>query len=310
MDSGTGSRHVGKHLLGPHVVGQRVVVRRVLRGEFGPSGGPAMTDVLGVCTTWGPDSCVVESDAGPVTIALADIVSGKPVPPRPSVRHRVSPRDAQLHGASMWAGVETRELGDWMLRSAPGVEARRANSVLAMGEPDRPWAEAVAAVLAFYRQRQRPALACVEAESAVERALTAEGWVPHRPGASNTLFQIASLATARRALRGRLAPDLPEPDVEPAEPGRRATLRIGDRARAQGAIEADWLGIHALEVEPAHRRQGLALALLDGLLEWGAEHGATTAYLQVYADNAPALSLYESLGFATHHAYRYLAAPS
>jgi len=318
MDSGTGSRHVGRHLLGPHVVGQRVVVRRVLRGEVGPSGGPALTDVLGVCTTWGPDSCVIESDAGPVTIALADIVSGKPVPPRPSVRHRVSPRDAQLHGTSMWAGIETRELGDWVLRSAPAVEARRANSVLAMGEPDRPWAEAVAAVLAFYRERQQPALACVEAESAVERALAAEGWSPHRPGTSNTLFQIASLATARRALRGRLAPDLPgldaepslETDVEPAEQGRRATLRIGDRARAQGAIEADWLGIHALEVEPAHRRQGLALALLDGLLEWGAEQGATTAYLQVYGDNQPALALYGSLGFRTHHAYGYLLAPS
>ena len=40
------------HGLGPHVVGQRVVVRRVVRGETGPSGGPAMTDVLGICTSW------------------------------------------------------------------------------------------------------------------------------------------------------------------------------------------------------------------------------------------------------------------
>ena len=91
MDSGTHSRHVGNHLLGPHVVGQRVVVRRVLRGETGPSGGPAMTDVLGVCTAWGDGRCVVAPETGPpVEIAIADIVSGKPVPPRPSVRHRVS----------------------------------------------------------------------------------------------------------------------------------------------------------------------------------------------------------------------------
>ena len=35
--------------LGPHVVGERVVVRRLLRGETGPTGGPAFTDLLGTC---------------------------------------------------------------------------------------------------------------------------------------------------------------------------------------------------------------------------------------------------------------------
>ena len=86
---------MGRHLLGPHVVGQRVVVRHVVRGETGPTGGPAMNDVLGVCRVVGagPDGVVVIDRTGaPVEIAIADIVSGKPVPPRPSVRHRDSPR--------------------------------------------------------------------------------------------------------------------------------------------------------------------------------------------------------------------------
>jgi len=91
------------HRLGPHVVGMRVVVRRVLPGETGPSGGPAMTDVLGVCTSWGHGECVVVPESGePVTIRLADIVSGKPVPPRASVRHRVSPLQAQLRALALW----------------------------------------------------------------------------------------------------------------------------------------------------------------------------------------------------------------
>src|SRR5262245_29980601 len=117
----------------------RVVVRRLVRGETGPSGGPAMTDILGICTAWGDGRCVIAAESGdPVEIPLADIVSGKPVPPRPSVRHRVSSYAAELHVVSLWPDVETRPLGGWLLRAAPPYEGRmrrRANSVLAMGDP-------------------------------------------------------------------------------------------------------------------------------------------------------------------------------
>src|SRR5215210_4022611 len=89
--------------LGPHVVGTRVVVRRLLRGETGPSGGPAMSDVLGVCLSWGEGFCVLSPTSGgtPVHIAIADIVSGKPVPPRPSPRLRVGPREAQTRSFAL-----------------------------------------------------------------------------------------------------------------------------------------------------------------------------------------------------------------
>ncbi len=45
---------------------------------------------------------------------------------------------------------------------------------------------------------------------------------------------------------------------------------------------------------------------MDALLEWGAEQGARTAYLQVLADNEPAMRLYERLGFNEHHRYHYI----
>ena len=77
------------HRLGPHVVGARVVVRRRLPGETGPSGGPAMTDVVGTCLRWSDAECVVQPETGPaVTIPLRLIVSGKPVPPRALRRRR------------------------------------------------------------------------------------------------------------------------------------------------------------------------------------------------------------------------------
>ena len=185
------------HRLGPHVVGQRVVVRRVLPGETGPSGGPAMTDLLGVCTSWGDGVCVIAPEEGePVTIRLADIVSGKPVPPRPSVRHRVSPLRAQLHGLNLFPDLVTEPLGDWLLRSSPTATARRANSVLAFvpaGVED-----AYERVVAHY---DRP-IAAVLPDSAEDELFRSHGWVPESHDA-DTLFQIASVARVRRALRGR-----------------------------------------------------------------------------------------------------------
>lgn len=55
-------------------------------GETGPTGGPAFTDVLGICTAWGPSVAIVEARTGPVEIPIDLIVSGKPVPPRPPSR--------------------------------------------------------------------------------------------------------------------------------------------------------------------------------------------------------------------------------
>lgn len=70
-------------------VGRRVVVRRRLPGERGPSGGPALTDVIGVLEAWEEDYVVVRrKDDTTVRIALAEIVAGKTVPPPPPPRHR------------------------------------------------------------------------------------------------------------------------------------------------------------------------------------------------------------------------------
>jgi hypothetical protein len=46
-----------------------------------------MSDVLGTCEAWGDGRCLVRREDGTaVEIPIADIVSGKPVPPRPPRR--------------------------------------------------------------------------------------------------------------------------------------------------------------------------------------------------------------------------------
>jgi N-acetylglutamate synthase len=286
-----------EHRLGPHVVGQRVVVRRLVRGETGPTGGPALTDVLGVCTAWGATCVVVPEDGPPVHIPVTDIVAGKPVPPRPSVRHRLSPAEAQLRAMTLWPDLETRPLGDWLLRHSPTSTARRANSVLAMGPSGV--VDDYDQVVAFYQRRASRPIAAVVPDSDEDALFRSHGWELESDDA-DTVFQIAGVARARRGL---VVPD----DAVLEERGRVATVRLGDRASGVAAYDSDWVGLRTIEVAPGHRRQGLGLAVVAALLEWGAEQGATTAYLQVIGDNEPALALYARLGFTTHHTYRYLA---
>lgn len=274
-----------------------------MRGETGPTGGPAFTDLLGICTEWGEGWCVVAPESGaPVRIPLADIVSGKPVPPRPSVRHRVSVREAELRTAALFPGLETAYVGEWQLRAQPRPGAavrRRANSCLAMGDPGAPFDEAVAAVRAFYAARDRSPLVNVEADSETEAAFRSHGW---RPVPGDAHFLLASVARTRRLLPRSFAV-APARSVE----GDRVCVTVAGRAEGQAAVDGDWVGLFGLTVEPAYRRQGLATAVLAELLAWAAEQGARTAWLHVETGNDAAIALYEGLGFETHHTYRYLA---
>ena len=52
-------------------------------------------------------------------------------------------------------------------------------------------------------------------------------------------------------------------------------------------------------VDPDHRRQGTALALMRGLLAESRRKGLRFLSLEVRAGNAPAIALYASLGFET-----------
>lgn len=272
-----------------------------------------MTDVLGVCTAWADGVCVVAPSSGgpPVTIRIADIVSGKPVPPRPSPRLRVTPREAQVRAFALFPDLVVTPVpgpSGWLLRSSATATARRANSVLAFPTTssesealgrDSYDVATVTEVEASYRAIGKPAVAAVLAESEERTFLAGLGWVPESSDA-DTQFQLASVATARRALRGgdtdRVVVTVEDGVASASVPGAQGFAAYAD----------DWVGFRGIEVAPEHRRQGLARTVMAALLQWGAERGATTAYLQVLGHNAPALALYDGMGFTTHHTYAYL----
>jgi GNAT superfamily N-acetyltransferase len=303
IKSGQGSAQAAG--LGPHVVGQRVVVRRLLPGETGPSGGPAMTDLLGICESWADGIATVRAEDGTlVEIRIEDIVSGKLVPPRRSVRSRISSREAESHAAVLWPGVEREALGDWELRSVAVPDGRllkRTNSCLAIGDPGTAVGDATETVNAWYARRDRPAFVQVEVGSDVESALLASGWQPVTGG--EAAFWMGSVSRALRLSSDVVA------NGDVSVDGPRLVVRA-DGAEVHGGIDGDWIGVHGLHVIEERRRQGLGTAVLRTLLDAAAERGALTVWLHVETDNEPAQRLYESLGLSEHHRCRYLRTPS
>jgi ribosomal protein S18 acetylase RimI-like enzyme len=71
--------------------------------------------------------------------------------------------------------------------------------------------------------------------------------------------------------------------------------------------EGDFVGLFDLVVERNARRQGHGTELVQQLIGWGIDRGATRAYLQVQGDNFRASNLYQKLGFDSAYQYWYRA---
>jgi GNAT superfamily N-acetyltransferase len=96
-------------------------------------------------------------------------------------------------------------------------------------------------------------------------------------------------------------------------PGPKTYLfgRAGDAPAACAFVACDRevAMLHALEVSPPFRRQGLGMALARAAVAWAADQGARTCALAVAVANAPARSAYDRLGMTQVAAYHYRLAP-
>ncbi|MCX4805545.1 GNAT family N-acetyltransferase [Streptomyces sp. NBC_01214] len=314
----------------PADVGKRVSVRRV---EAVVSGSPEFTDTVGVLTSWDQGVLLItKKDGQSVRISESSLVAGKIVPPAPARRRGPAASFEELSRvtARAWQPLESEQLGGWTLRAAAGF-TRRANSVLPLGDPGMPLDDALARVTSWYAERSLPAYVQVATGAAgTQEMLGAElerrGWASEvsaevRIGA---LAPVADVdAPAAGDLRLTRVPDeewlgrygkVSDPDL-----ARRmlvegpsvwfATLP-GGRAIGRCVVDGRWAGFAAVTVDPAHRREGLATAVMAALARRALEEGASAAWLQVETDNPGARALYDGLGFATHHAYHHYRAAS
>ena len=66
---------------------------------------------------------------------------------------------------------------------------------------------------------------------------------------------------------------------------------------ALGRVVEDELEVLSVACDPSHQRQGRGRTVLETMFKVSIVRGAKWAFLEVAADNIPALQLYKSLGF-------------
>jgi N-acetylglutamate synthase len=315
--------------------GLRAVVRH--RIEHG------VTDALGDLVAMDAHTVSIRTRGGLVVIDRATVVAAKEVPPKPSRRGAphlaISMHDLERIMVEGWPPLERAELGGWLLRAAAGFTGR-ANSVLPLGNPGVSLSEAVARCESWYDERGLRPLFCLFGpegfavnEDPLGRELLGRSYEPF----NSTVV----LTTATRALSPELphttgarvllesAPSQPWwdafahhrwPDHTTATPATARAVLSGSPDQLFASLEAggavfgiarvafghSWAGVSALYVAQDHRRAGVAGQLLGALADASRARGIQSMYLQVTEANSPARSLFERLGFSTHHEYRYL----
>jgi len=126
-------------------------------------------------------------------------------------------------------------------------------------------------------------------------------------------IRLAALADAPMAFGSTLVQEQTRPDDfwrERASGGATdldrasyvAELRTGWAGTATGLIEAGGTGdrpawVVGMWVDPSLRRRGAAQALLVAIADWALGRGADVLNLHVTETNAPAIALYQRMGF-------------
>lgn len=249
----------------------------------------------------------------------------------------------ELLAAEAWPAPEVAALGGWRLRATWGL-TRRANSVLAIGDPGVELHRAIQVARDFYSHRGLPICFQVSATSVPQGLagqLERRGFREESP----TLVQVASVeeVAARAVARwetsssDRVNPDWfavyqvgqsRHPGVQDDEqklesrflgtllsPLAPALFVIAQRdgapaAVGQGVLQRGWLSVQCMATLPEWRGQGASLSILGELARWAVDQGVDRFYLSVMESNQAGRALYDKVGFTTVHRYSYWSAPT
>lgn len=214
-----------------------------------------------------------------------------------------------------WPPAKSWRQGPFLLRDGAGG-GKRVSAASLVG----PWKEAD---LALLDAMEHPLVLIREADADLDAALQARGWqvvdpvvayaapverlqaelpplsaFPHWPPLqiARTIWDEAGIGPARLAVMDRVT-----------GPKTAILARLGDRPAGVAfvACHGEDAMLHALEVRPPFRRQGVGEILLRAAANWAAVEGASQLSLVVTARNTAACALYTRLRMQAVGQYHY-----
>lgn len=254
---------------------------------------------------------------------MATTAADGPTPWLPLVRR------LEAAGFRAWPASRVAFDGSWQLRTTSGHPSKRLNCLVPLDPADsRDMRARVQSASAEFKAlglkatiRQTPLF-----PAGLPDVLRADGWTP----GYQTLVMAADLD---RVDCGHGMDHLPTHDIERFS---EACIRIDEARDTTAAVlghiiaaiepvaglflmedtdgptavgicvhDNDLAGLQQVVVAKAARRQGLGLEIVSAALRWARLRGARKAWLQVVADNGPARTLYERMGFSTAYGYCY-----
>jgi len=248
-------------------------------------------------------------------------------------RSSIAPDHERVEEAGLNALQTQRQLfyDGWLLRLSPG-KAKRARSVNPHFNSSLPLSEKIAYCESVYEHHALPTLFRLTPMSHpgdLDRVLAGRGYLAF----SETLVQTLALDRPPDLPdhADGVAIEAPETDgfVDAVDELRRSTPQHRDAHRerlvnsplikryavvreggrivcaAQVALDGSLVGVFDVITAADARGNGYATLACASLLSWAWQHGASSAYLQVTADNTPAIAVYRKFGFATAYTYHY-----
>lgn len=225
--------------------------------------------------------------------------------------------------AETWPAAESLTLGPLRLRRGAGG-GNRVSAATLEGTLSPDAASLGAAEATMRAWGQAPLFQIWPGQGALDAALAERGYARRDPTA---LLSVGPPVPEPDLAHPILASALPLAVFDDlwapggVGPGRRAVMeraagpkayllgRITDRPAGAAFVARGTQGamLHALEIAPAFRRQGLGAAMMAAALGWAKRAGAARLAVLVTEANAPALALYQGLGFQRVGGYHYRA---
>jgi len=237
-------------------------------------------------------------------------------------------RHIEEAGLNSWPALQQLLFDGWLVRFARGY-TKRANSVTPLYPSLLPVEEKIAWCEHLYQEKQLPAifrllsfseesqhldqLLAQRGYSALDRTLVWSRQLPDEPAPANPALRAMTLADwlliygqfsdryrtlqhVHRELLERIA----SPILYAAFYEQDVCVACG-----LGVLEHEAFGLFDIVTDPEQRRKGYGMQLVTNMLDWGKQHGAQSAYLQVVETNRAAQQLYAKLGFQERYQYWY-----